>query len=443
VRAEPAAPLPRHLGLGSAAALVVASMIGSGVFTTSGFALAALGSRAAVLAAWAVGGVLAGCGALCYGALARRIPRSGGEYVLLRETLHPAAGFVAGWISLLAGFTAPIAAAALGLEAYVAGVLGARLPPRLLASAAVLVAGALHGVRSERGAALQTAAVALKLALIAGFLGLGAWLLPLRGAPGPPGPATGGAGAFALAVTFVSFSYSGWNAAVYVAGEVRDPQRTLPRSLLLGTVVVTAAYLGLNAVFLFSAPASALAGRADVAAVAAEALGGAPLRRAMAGLVALALFTSISSAVMAGPRVAAAMAADGLLPRRLAVVSRAPRAAVAAQVTLALAALWSSGLARLLGYVGFTLGLSAAATVVGLVVLRRREGPERVPVPGWPVVPAVFLAGTAAVSVLAAAREPTLALAGLGTAAAALPLYALLGRARPGSRPGSVPAARR
>jgi APA family basic amino acid/polyamine antiporter len=375
-----------------------------------------------------VGGVLAACGALCYGALARRIPRSGGEYAFLAAAVHPGAGFVAGWISLLAGFTAPIAAAALGFEAYLAAFADVALPPRAVATAAIAAAALLHGVRVAAGAAVQNGAVALKLALIAGFVALGVAAPPegagLARSAGPGWSPT----AFALVVVWVSYAYSGWNAAVYVAEEVREPARTLPRALLLGTGVATAAYLALNAVFLSAAPPEALAGRVDVGAAAAEAIGGAPLRRAMAGLVALALATSLSSSVMAGPRVLAAMAADGLLPRRLAPAAGAPRAAMALQVGLAVAAVWIAELAQLLGYVGFTLALSAAATVGALVRLRLREGSQRVPVPGWPFVPALYLTGTLGSCALMALREPLVTGAGAATAALGVPLYLLARR---------------
>src|SRR5688572_1607499 len=218
----------RRLGFASASALVVASMIGAGVFTSSGYALADLGTPGRVLLAWLVGGVSAACGALCYGALARAIPESGGEYTYLARTLHPLAGFLAGWISLLAGFTGPIAAVALGLQVYLDSTFDLGGDPRWIATAAILVAGLLHGLRLRPGVMAQNAAVALKLGLIAVFVGLGATRLPdLPSAPAPAGPFD--PGAFAVSLVWISFAYSGWNAATYVAGEVRDPERTLDR----------------------------------------------------------------------------------------------------------------------------------------------------------------------------------------------------------------------
>lgn len=418
----------RRLGFWSASALVVASMIGAGVFTTSGFALADLGRRDAVLAAWIVGGLLATCGALCYGALARRIPESGGEYTFLSVTVHPLAGFLAGWISMLAGFTAPIAAAALGMQAYLAPVIGSSLPPRWIGTGAILAAGLLHGLRLQGGVRVQNFAVAVKLLAVAAFIGVGLVRLPGNVAPAPVPAAPFEIGAFAVTLVWVSFSYSGWNAAVYVAGEVREPRRNLQRSLLVSTAVVTMLYLALNTVFLLAAPYTALAGEADVGAVASEHLGGARLRSAISIVVSLALFTSISSMIMAGPRVYARMARDRVFPSFFGRQGDAPGRAVALQVVLALAVLSMTGLAELLSYIGFTLGLSAAATVLGLVALRRREGRLRVPVPGYPWVPLIFVTTTLAMSSFLIALRPMEALWGALTVASGLPVYFWLRR---------------
>jgi APA family basic amino acid/polyamine antiporter len=418
-----------HLGLTSATALVVANMVGVGVFTTSGFALADLGSPGRVLAAWAVGGLFALLGALSYGALAARMAESGGEYLFLSRTIHPLAGFLAGWVSLLAGFTAPIAAAAAGLDAYLGPLVlpGARAP--WIGSAAIALVAVLHGLRAAPGVLAQNAVVALKLALLAVFVAIAAPRLDLAPLQAPP-PAFA-PGAFAVALVWISFSYSGWNAAVYVAGEVRDGARNVPRALLLGTLLTAALYLVVNAVFVFAAPSERLAGREDIAAAAAQALGGDALAALVRAIVAIALFTSISAMVMAGPRVYARMADDGLFPRLLATRGEVPAAAIALQAALALAVLWSAGLAELLGYIGYTLGLSAAATVCGLFVLRRREG---VAAFGHPLVPAAFVVGTLAVSAFMVARRPAEALWGIATIALGVVAYVGL---RPASRPTS------
>lgn len=393
-------------------ALVVASMIGTGVFTTSGFLLADLKSPWLVLVAWVLGGGLATLGALSYGALARRIPESGGEYTFLSQTLHPAAGFLAGWVSLLVGFSAPLAAAAIGFGEYVRPWLGG-LPPKLIGTLLILMFSLLHAAHVQRGARAQDGTVLIKILLIVIFIGYGlSRLTPCEPAATTPLAIS----TFAVSLVWVSFSYSGWNAAVYIGGEIREPGRNLPRALLLGTGLVTLLYLGLNAVFVFAAPIETLAGKLDIGRVAAQAIGGPTLGHAISGLVALALLTSVSSMTMAGPRVYARMATAGHLPRWLAAAEGPPRAAIAFQTGIALALLWSAAYEQLLTFIGFTLGLSTAATVFGLIVLRRREG-VRLVVPGWPWVPGVFVLSTLAITGFTIFRRPMESAAGLATLA--------------------------
>ena len=412
----------RRLGIPSASALVIANMIGAGVFTTSGFALADLGSREYVMLAWFVGGIIALCGALSYGALGRRFPESGGEYLFLSRMLHPMAGFLAGWVSLLAGFTAPIAAAALSLQAYIAYSIELDLRPEWIGTGAIATAGLIHGLRFREGVWLQNGAVALKLVLIFGFVAFGLSSLPERTVEAAEAPGFVW-GAFAVTLVWISFSYSGWNAAVYIAGEIREPERNLGRSLLLGTSAVMVLYLGLNAVFLYSVPIDELAGRAEVGAIAASALGGERLVKAVTLIVSLALFTSIWSMVMAGPRVYAKMAEDGLFPRFFRADEATPTMAIGLQTVTAIVVVWLSSLAELFSYIGFTLGISAAVTVLSLLVLRMREGADRVHVPGYPIVPLVFVLATFWAACFIVMREPIQALAGLGTALLGIPVY--------------------
>ena len=400
----------RQFGLVSASALVVANMIGTGVFTTSGFLLAELRSPWLVLAAWAVGGVIATLGALSYGALARRIPESGGEYLFLSRTLHPAAGYLAGWVSLLVGFSAPLAAAAFAFGEYSKSWLTA-WSPRVSGSLLVITLSLLHAAHVRRGAWVQNVAVLLKVVLIAVFAGFALSRLP---APTDPISDAFPLSAFGVSLVWISFSYSGWNAAVYIGGEVRDPERNLPRALLVGTALVTFLYLLLNTVFVFAAPPEALAGKLDIGRIAAEHLGGAAFANAAAALVALTLVSSVSSLIMAGPRVYARMAADGYLPRWLKTGEGPPRAAIFFQGFIALILLWTTAYEGLLTYIGFTLGLSTAATVVGLVRLRWREG-KQLRVPGWPWVPALFLVSVLGTTVFSISRRPIESLLGMAT----------------------------
>jgi amino acid transporter len=416
----------------SAAALVAANMIGAGVFTTSGFALADLGRREAVLLAWIVGGAIALCGAISYAGLARRIPGNGGEYLFLSRTLHPLVGFLAGWVSLFAGFTAPIAVAAHGLEAYVGASAGVGLPPGVLGATAIVVCGLVHGIERRAGLWVQDFAVATKFAAILVFIALGAWVL--LGSDGSASAqsgihATSGAvslSAFAVTLVWISFAYSGWNAAVYVAGELEDPERTLPRALGAATLGVTVVYVALNAVFLWSAPIDSLAGKAEVGAIAAEALGGVWARTALSAIVALGLATSISAMVMVGPRVYAQMAADGLFPKALAPKDGVPRGAIALQVGLALAAFFIAELRDLLLYAGFLLGISTATTVGCLFLPSMRASIDASRIPGMPWIPAIFIVATIGSAGFTLIREPIQAGVSLGTLALGSLVYLLL-----------------
>ncbi|MGH7947945.1 MAG: APC family permease [Candidatus Binataceae bacterium] len=428
-----------RLGLTSAVFLVIANTVGVGVFTTSGFALADLHSPALVLLAWLVGGIVALCGALSYGALARQIPESGGEYIFLARTVHPLAGFVAGWISLLAGFTAPIAVAALTLQAYLGDAIGEKFDPRWLGTGAIVLAAVLHGIRLRAAVAVQNLAVALKLAAIAGLVAVGCYALDWRGPGAAAAVESIDPGAFAVTLVWISFSYSGWNAAVYVASEVRKPSRNVNRAMLLGTIVVIGIYVALNAVFVYAAPADVLAGRPDIGAVAAEALGGPWLRRAVTAIIALALMTSISAMVMAGSRVYARMADDGFMPRALAPAGALPSATVALQAALAISVVWVSGLAQVLGYVGFTLGLCAAGTVAGLLARRGSKGPSAVPIPGYPLVPWAFIVMTVGAAAFMVFRAPYEAFLGFLTASLGVPVY--FAARRSSARPMSIPSA--
>ncbi|MGD8377067.1 MAG: APC family permease [Acidobacteriota bacterium] len=427
------------LGMTSAVALVTANMIGAGVFTTSGFALADLGSRREVLLAWCLGGLIALAGALSYGGLVRHITESGGEYLFLGRVVHPGVGFMAGWVSLLAGFTGAIAFAATAFEAY-AVPEGSRppwLPPGAVAIALILACGGLHGRIVRHGLIAQNLVVGVKLLLLAAFIGYAGWRLEDPGWAGLRLPDPGAAfslPALASSLVWISLSYSGFNAAVYVAGEVREAERTVPRALWAGTLGVTAIYLLLNAIFLFGAPPEAVSGRPDVAAVAAEALGGPALGRLIRVVIGLALASSVSSMILAGPRVYARMAQDGTFPpwfRMPAGSGEAPAAAVTLQVALAVVVSAVSTLGELLSYLGFTLSLSAAGTVACLFLLHRRG--VAAPCPGYPWVPALYVGSTLLLAALAASHRPRELLASVLTLGSGAVAYRILRRPTAGA----------
>jgi len=421
-----------RFGLFALTTLVVANMIGAGVFTTSGFALADLGSPGRVMWAWVLGGLIALAGAASYGMLVRRLPESGGEYLYLREAVHPLAGFIAGWVSLLAGFTGAIAFAASALESYLlpAAIRPAWLPPDGAALAAVVVAGIMHGLRAARGAFWQGVAVVFKILIIAAFAIWAGYQLLLGSWPGSGIAAAEAAAfslpAFAMSLVWISLSYSGFNASAYLAEEADLPRRTVPRSLLLGTAIVFAVYLALNAIFVMAPPLEAVSGAADVAAVAARALGGEFFAAAARFTIVLALFTSVSSMVMAGPRVYAKMAEDGLMPKMFEVGEEPPRAAIWFQVALASLFILVTGIQQQLSYLGFTLSLTSAAAVSGLFVIHAKEGARPVEGLAYPWIPAAYVLATVGLAILAAGENPVELTAAVATFLTGTLVYGLI-----------------
>jgi fructoselysine transporter len=419
----------KTLGFTSLVCLIIANMIGAGIFTTSGFALSDLGSADRVMAAWVLGGVIALCGALSYGGLVRHITESGGEYLFLSRLIHPLAGFITGWVSLLAGFTGAIAFAARAFETYAFPTRPDWLPDGVAAAGMVLVAALLHGVKVQVGALAQNIVVFLKVVLLIGFLAIAAAVAMTQGAaPAPPPEMPFSLAAFAGSLVWISLSYSGFNAAVYVAGEAKDAHRNAPRALWVGTLIVTVLYIALNAAFVYLPPFEAVAGREDVAAAAAQSIGGTPLTVAIRFVTVVALVTSVFSLVMAGPRVYARMADDGVFPRMFRFGGDgAPTAAILAQAALAIALIALSDLRGLLSYLGFTLSVSAALTVASLFVIARRNGPAAVKVWGYPFTPAFYVLATLILAAMSGRREPVQLLAAIITVVSGSLVYFAFG----------------
>ena len=378
--------------------LVVANMIGAGVFTTSGFTLASLGDPWIVLLAWFVGGLVALCGAFSYGILIQRMPASGGEYVFLSRAVHPFAGFMAGWISLLAGFSGAIAFAAVALESYLPGDFPAKLP----AVGVVVLGAALHGGRRWLGVGVQNTAVILKLLLLGIFLGWGATSIDWGSDSTRSFQTEGGFLAFAQALVWISLSYSGFNAAVYVAGEATSPL-IVARALVTGTAVVVLLYLLLNAAFVLGAPAAEISGQADVAAVAARWIGGAGFEVFTRVVISIALLTSVLSMMMAGPRVYGKMAEDGVIPKIFVLREDRVWPAVLLQMGLALLLILVGTLQELLAFLGLTLSLTAAVTVGSLFFGKRVRGWASLP-------PALFILATLTAASLLIVHKPGQAL---------------------------------
>ncbi len=437
----------RAVGAVTAASLLISNMIGTGVFGTTGFLARDLGSPGWILLLWAAGALLALCGAVCYAELGAALPRVGGEYVYLREAFGPLAGFLSGWTSLTIGFGAAIAS-----NATLFAIHLRQLVPELEASAGpwqallergrgvelLLVWGltAVHAAGTERGGALQRGVTALKVGAIGvllatGFaLGQGSWThLEIRTDAAPPGATT-----VLVSFLFVSFSYSGWNAVGYIAGELAAPGRTIPRASLWGTLLVALLYLGLNALYLFALPVEALAAAPiePVAQKSAVALLGPRAGAWITALLCASIAGAASAMVWAGPRVYQAMAQDGVLPRALArtAAGGAPVQAILLQSAWVSVLVLSGTFEALVLYAGFVLLLFTALSVAACIVLRRRRPglPRPYRAWPWPFAPAVYLAASVALVWACLDDRRAEALWGLLTVAAGLPVYALVRR---------------
>jgi APA family basic amino acid/polyamine antiporter len=464
-----ASQLKRDIGLFSAIAIVVANMVGTGIFTTSGFILQEVGSSSALLLGWIVGGAFALCGALCYGELGARYPQAGGEYVYLREAYGKPLAFLSGWISLIVGFSAPIAAAAIAFSVYLLKAIGAAagtgrvvtllgVPivtlslPVMLAIAVVVLLSILHVHSLRIGSRVQNLLTLFKIALIVGFIGAG--IFSSGGSPDhfskslSPGVLLDEK--FVVALIFISFAYSGWNAAAYLGGEIKRPSRNIPLAMLAGTLIVTALYLLLNIVYVYALPPAQMRGVMEVAAAAGSRLFGPGIGRWVNGAISLGLLSVISAMILAGPRVYYAMSRDGTffpLFGKVDETRHTPVHAIGLQAAIAIAMIVSASYDKLLVYIGFTLSLFAMLTVIGLIRVRLRN-PGNGPAYrtwGYPLTPLIFILGNLWIIYFSIRSRPAPVVWGVATIAAGMGMYVYFFRNRScpqGKRTNNPPVVR-
>ena len=427
--------LPR-IGTFTAACVLISNAVGSGIFTTTGFLARDLGDPFWILALWGVGGALALAGALSYAELGAAMPRVGGEYVYLREAFGRPLAFLSGWTSFTIGFGAAIAAASIAFAEYLATLLPAAVAqtaPSLAAVALVWTLTGIHLLGVAGGGRFQRLITIVKIGGVLLLLGAafgsgaGSWE-HFSAAPGAARPRLGSA---AVGLIFVLYSFAGWNAAAYIAGEIRRPERSLPRALIAGTIFVALFYLAINLFYFYALPASALAAEPvlPVAKKAASALLGPRASSIVAALLCLSIAGASSSMIWAGPRVTWAMAQDGVVPRALGARSGAgaPTAAILLQAVWVTLLLFTGTFEQLVVYGGFAIALFSAAAVACLFVLRWRLPQQARPfrVPGYPWVPASFIVATLWIAGHVLIERPTEALLSLATVLAGLPLYAI------------------
>lgn len=429
---ESSAPQKRVIGAFSATMIVVASMVGTGVFTTTGFLLAETPSAPAVLVAWLIGGVCAFFGAVSYAELVAMMPRNGGEYHLLSKIFHPSVGFVAGWISLIVGFSAPIASAAMAFGAYAQKSMS-WIDPFWAALIVILVFSGIHAIRVTLGAAIQNIFTGLKIILVATFIIGGIALGDFSNVFHESVTTTASAmmvPSFAVALIYVTYAYTGWNGSAYLAGEIKNPSKSLPKALALGTGIVTLIYIGLNYAFLAAAPMSQLSNELEVGAIAAAALFGSGVGQLMSGIIAVLLLSSLSAMIMSGPRIYQSIGEDYPLFRFLTKRSQGsgPIWAICLQAVIAILMLISAHFDDLIQYMGFTLSINAALTVSGVFIERWRHPQAKRPYKCWgyPITPILFILLSVWMVIFTLKENPLVAVAGLGTILVGLVLYVVV-----------------
>ena len=447
--------LERRLGPFDAAAIIVANVIGGGILFRSPAVAAAIPDATWFLLAWAGGGVLAFMGAMAYAELAALRPKAGGEYVYLREAFGPLAGFLTGWTSFVAGFSGALAASAvfliITLNRFIPGVangtplLAIPIPGTsnavtfsihtLAASAVIIVAALIHIRGVGPGRIASNVLTTLKIVSLVVFIAFG-----LTAGTGSPSNVTESAGTVTgtgllFAFIPIMFTYSGWNAASYMAEEIRDPGRNVPRALLLGTAIVIAVYVLINVLYLYVIPIGELAtlGGRSILDVVGDRLLGERAGDIMAIVAIISLAAGINAWTFAGPRVYFAMARDNTFFKSAARVHpkyKTPAASIVAQAILAIILVLTGSLDAIANYVGFAITLFAGTAVAAVFVLRKREpnAPRPFKALGYPWTPAIFVLVSLAIVVNAFYSDPELS--GLGTLIilAGIPLYYFFSR---------------
>ncbi|PYK84604.1 MAG: amino acid permease [Verrucomicrobia bacterium] len=424
----------RTVGFFTACGIVIANIIGTGVFTSLGFQVADIQSGFALLMLWIVGGVAALCGALCYGELSAALPRSGGEYHFLSEIYHPAVGFMAGFISATVGFAAPIALAAMAFGKYFRGVFDFGSPV-LLSFVLVWMVALFHFGNLRLGSAFQNLWTIVKLLLVGVLIGAGLLIeekQPITFSPHAADTMSIFSGAFAVALVYVMYSYSGWNASSYIIGEVKNPERNVPRSLLAGTLIVIVAYVLLNAVFLATTPEVEMRGQLEVGLIAGRHIFGENGGRIVGAVICLGLISAVSSMTWIGPRVTMSMGEDHWLLRFLGRKNTGgvPANAVLVQLLIVNLLLLTRSFELVVVYIQFALLLCSLLTVIGVIVLRASRPNVSRPYRVWlyPLPPLLFAAITIWMMIYLLISKTTESVAGMVTAIVGFLLYFCAGK---------------
>lgn len=418
------------IGLTTAVSLVVANMIGTGVFTSLGFQVAVLPNVFALLLLWVVGGIIALCGALSYGELGAALPRSGGEYHLLSKIYHPMLGYLSGWVSATLGFAAPTALAAIALGKYTQAVFP-QVPDHHLAALVVVIITAVHAYSVRLGSWFQDISTSVKVILILLFIGAAFFARHHEVITVLPNLADLGlitSSSFAVSLIYVSYAYTGWNATIYIVGEIKNPSLNLPRSLFAGTLLVLLLYVLLNFVFLYTVPMTQLAGKVEVGFLSATAIFGLRGGEIMSLVIAVLLISTVSAMVFVGPRISMTMGEDMPVLSFLGKKSLKgiPVNAILFQMVITLTFIYTSSFEQVLIYASFMLTFFTTLTVIGVMVLRLKRPTLARPYRTWgyPVTPLIYMSLNIWVLVYVFIDKTNESLIGIGITLVGLIVYA-------------------
>jgi APA family basic amino acid/polyamine antiporter len=439
--------LQRKLGLFPATNIVIANMIGAGIFTTSGLLMAGLKDPILLIILWAVGGVIALCGALSYGELGAAMPGAGGEYLFLSKLFHPAFGFLSGWVSFIVGFSAPIAASAMGFSEYFlravpalpgwfssAGIMNEKITGKLLSVTVILIFTLIHYRGIKTGARVQNVLTVLKVLLIAVLIFAG--LLSGNGdmsnfsSQGIDGEGSASLKTIGLSLMWIMFAYSGWNASTYIGAEIKDPAKTLPRSLIIGTGIVILTYLALNVFYVYSIDPEEMKGVISVGGLAMGNLFGKSAEVLFSILIAFALFSSLSAFIILGPRVYYSMAKDGLFFKSVAKIHprfQVPSNSILLQALIAVILVLSGSFEQVLTYMGFALGIFPVLTVIGIWKLRKTN-PGALKIKGFPLTQIIYIAAGIMILSLSLLESPLESSIAILTVVVGIPAYMIFKR---------------
>jgi APA family basic amino acid/polyamine antiporter len=434
--------LQRKLGLFPATNIVIANMIGAGIFTTSGLLMKGLNDPLLMLGLWIVGGIIALCGALAYGELGAAMPGAGGEYLFLSKLYHPAFGFLSGWVSFMVGFSAPIAASAIGFSEYFcravpgfpawlsgSGIVNEITVKKLISVSIILIFTTIHYRGIKTGAKVQNVLTVLKvflimILLVAGFSsGKGSFNNFSNEKIINPGFA--GWKTIGLSLMWIMFAYSGWNASTYIGAEIKNPSKILPRSLIWGTGIVIVLYLAINVLYVYGIAPEEMKGVISVGGLTMGNLFGKSAEVLFSLIIAFALFSSLSAFIIIGPRVYYSMASDGLFFKSVAKIHpkfQVPSNSIVLQCLIAIVLALSGSFEQVLTYMGFALGIFPVLTVLGVFRLRRRNK-EALKLPGYPVTQVIYILTGLSILVLSFLERPLESSTALLVVAAGIPAY--------------------